>query len=83
MSNEGGQEEKGERKGKKRDAILRMLNLRFERKSRGGRGIEKACALVLTGAFKFSLKNLFSFLRLRGVVGVCARHFFCPASFLF
>lgn len=36
MSNEGGQEEKEERKGKKRDAILRMLNLRFERKSRGG-----------------------------------------------
>lgn len=41
VSNEGGQEEKEERKGKKRDAILRMLNLRFERKSRGGEGKRK------------------------------------------
>lgn len=54
----------------------------LRKEEQGGRGKEKACALVLTSAFKFSLKNLFSFLRLRGVVGVCARHFFCPASFL-
>ena len=78
----GDRKKKGE-KGEKERCNTTHAQSALRKEEQGGRGKEKACALVLTSAFKFSLKNLFSFLRLRGVVGVCARHFFCPASFLF
>lgn len=78
----GDRKKKGRERGK-REMQYYACSSALRKEEQGGRGKEKACALVLMSAFKFSLKNLFSFLRLRGVVGVCARHFFCPASFLF